>query len=256
MIASAPTRRLDDKRVLVTGAGSGIGRRIAVAAGAEGARVAAADIRLDAARDTAGQLGAGSAAVRVDVADGKSVEEAVAEAEKKIGGIDVLVNVAGVAALGAAHETDESDWDRILAVNLKGVYLMSRAVWPRLGRAAGGAIVNIASCDGVRPLPAAAAYCTAKAGVVMLTKCLALDGGEAGIRANCVCPGNIDTPMLAGYLESHKDPAVARAVLVEQTPLARIGAPDDVAAAVVYLASDDAGFVTGADLYVDGGYLI
>jgi NAD(P)-dependent dehydrogenase (short-subunit alcohol dehydrogenase family) len=172
---------------------------------------------------------------------------------ERYGGLDVVVNNAGVTIVGAAHELAETDWDRELAVNLKSVYLVSKAAWPHLVERGGGALLATASIAGLWAIPADAAYCASKAGVIMLTKCLALDGAKAGIRANCVCPGFTETPMIEGYFADQPDPAAARRFAEAIHPLGRLGRPRDIADAFVYLASEEAAWVTGAALVVDGG---
>ena len=172
---------------------------------------------------------------------------------ERFGGVDVVVNNAGVTIVGAAHELDEDDWDRELAANLKSIYLVSKAVWPHLLARGGGAILNTASIAGMWAIPADAAYCASKAGAIMLTKCMALDGARAGIRVNCVCPGFVETPMIQGYFADQPDPEASRAFAVGIHPLGRLGAPQDIADAFVYLASDEAAWVTGTALVVDGG---
>ena len=169
------------------------------------------------------------------------------------GGVDVVVNNAGITITGAAHDLTEDDWDRELAINLKSVYLVSKALWPHFLERGGGSIVSTASIAGLWAIPDDAAYCASKAGVIMLTKCLALDGAKAGIRANCVCPGFIQTPMIDGYFSDQADPAAAREFAVGLHPLGRLGDPRDIADGFVYLASDEARWVTGTALTVDGG---
>ena len=245
--------RLAGKVTLVTGAGSGIGRTTALRFAAEGARVATGDVRVEAAEATAREIGDAAIAVPLDVTSAASVAEGIDLVSRTFGGLDVVVNNAGVTIVGAAHELSERDWDRELATNLKSVYLVSKAAWPRLLESAGGAIINTASIAGLWAIPADAAYCASKAGVIMLTKCMALDGAKAGIRVNCVCPGYTQTPMIEGYFQDQPDPEEARRFAERLHPLGRLGRPRDIADAMVYLASDEAAWVTGTALVVDGG---
>ena len=245
--------RLAGRVALVTGAGSGIGRMTAVRFAEEGARVAAADVRRDAAEKTAANIGGGAIALELDVVSGPSIDAGLQRLLDAFGGLDIVVNNAGVTIVGAAHELSEGEWDLELDINLKSVYLVSRAAWPLLSDRGGGAIVNTASIAGLWAIPADAAYCASKAGVIMLTKCMALDGAKAGIRVNCVCPGYTDTPMIEGYFAAQPDPDEARRFATRLHPLGCLGLPRDIADAMVYLASDEAAWVTGAALVVDGG---
>ena len=244
--------RLEGKRALVTGAGSGIGRETAQRFAAEGASVACADLRAEAARETAGALD-GAIGLEVDVTKRASVEAAVAATVEALGGLDVLVCNAGVTIVGSVVDLDEDEWDRELDANLKSVYLCSKAAWPHLVADGGGSILATASIAGMWAIPADAAYCASKAGVIMLVKCLALDGAKLGVRANCVCPGYTQTPMIDGYFEAQPDPDEARRFAAAMHPLGRLGMPLDHANAFVYLASDEAAWVTGTALVVDGG---
>ena len=244
--------RLDGKVCLVTGAGSGIGRATALRFAEESGRVAAADLRGDAARETAREIGGEAVALEVDVTSAASVAAGIERIVADFGRLDVVVNNAGVTIVGPAHELTEDDWDRELATNLKSVYLVSKAAWPSLLER-GGAIVNTASIAGLWAIPNDAAYCASKAGVIMLTKCMALDGAQAGIRVNCVCPGFTETPMIDGYFADQPDPEAARRFATGIHPLGRLGRPVDIADGMVYLASDEASWVTGTALVVDGG---
>jgi NAD(P)-dependent dehydrogenase (short-subunit alcohol dehydrogenase family) len=245
--------RLAGKIALVTGAGSGIGRETARRFAQEGARVAATDVRGETAEATNAEIGGGGLALELDVTRSESIRNALREIVERFGGIDVVVNNAGVTIVGAAHEMTEEDWDRELATNLKSIYLVSKEAWPHLVGRGGGAILNTASIAGMWAIPADAAYCASKAGAIMLTKCLALDGAKTGIRVNCVCPGFTETPMIEGYFADQPDPGAARAFATGLHPLGRLGKPRDIADAFVYLASDEAAWVTGAALVVDGG---
>jgi len=248
------TGRLVGRHALIAGAGGGIGTEIARRFAAEGSRVALVDLDAGALEVLATELGETCAGTRgADVADGEAVEAAVAWAAGALGRIDTVIINAGIPMVGAVHELDEADWDRVLDVDLKSVYLVSRAAWPHLRAAGGGTIVTTASIAGIWGTPGQAGYAAAKAGAIMLTKCMALDGAREGIRVNCVCPGFTDTPMLERYLAGQEDPPAARAFATALHPLGRLGHPRDLADAVVYLASDEARWVTGTALTVDGG---
>lgn len=243
--------RMRGRVALVTGAGSGIGRATALRLAAEGARVACVDRDGDSAEDTARQvrgLGVDGLALTADVTDERACARLVETIVGRFGGVTAVVNAAGVRSdLDAAPPPAE--WQRLLDVNLTGTYLMARAARVALIDAGGGTITNIASIYGVVGGSLSPAYAASKGGVVNLTRQLAVQWGPA-VRVNCVCPGVIETPMTAALLS---DPAW-RETALRRYPLARFGRPEDVAAAILYLASDEASFVTGVALPVDGGY--
>lgn len=242
----------ENKVVLVTGGGSGMGRASALRFAELGARVAVADLRGPAAQEVVDEIGDRAMALTMDVGRSSSVNAAITEVVARFGQLDVVVNNAGMLMPGTAVALEESDWDRAFDVNVKSVYLVSRAAWSHLA-ATKGNIVNLGSINATVGMEGNIAYCTAKAAVVMMTKCLALDGARDGIRVNTVCPGWIRTPMTDGYFDSQTDPDAARAVVAGKTPLGRLGRPGDIANAIVYLASDAAEWVTGTALVADGG---
>jgi NAD(P)-dependent dehydrogenase (short-subunit alcohol dehydrogenase family) len=253
-------KRLDGKRALITGAASGIGRAIAQRFVEEGARIALIDLEAEQVATAARELGPQAVAgIGADVSEAGAVQRATADALECLGGLDALVNNAGIPMVGAAHELSEADWDRALAVDLRSVYVVSRAAWPHLRASAASSpqhtasITSTASIAGIWATAAQAAYASAKAGVIMLTKCMALDGARDAIRVNAVAPGFVQTPMLESYLAAQPDPPAAGAAVTALLPLGRLGDPHDVAAAFVYLASDEARWVTGTIVPVDGG---
>jgi NAD(P)-dependent dehydrogenase (short-subunit alcohol dehydrogenase family) len=247
--------RLEGRLAVITGSASGIGFATACRMAAEGARVAMIgrrEPRIRAAAAEASTHGDVRAYV-ADVSDASAVERAVAAINDEMGTPDVLVNNAGVTIVGSITEISEADWDRQCAVNLKSVFLVSRALWPgfrRLGRAS---VVNMGSVGSLWAIPNDAGYCASKAGVLMLTKCMAVDGAVDGIRVNCVIPGYVETDMIRSYFGAQPDPGAARQQAIGLHPLGRLGTPDDIASACVHLCSDDASWVTGTSVTVDGG---
>jgi NAD(P)-dependent dehydrogenase (short-subunit alcohol dehydrogenase family) len=231
--------RLDGRRALVTGAAAGLGAGVAPRFRAAGARLVTSDLA--------------RADLVLDVRDRAQTEAAVAAVVERLGGLDVVVCNAGRPAVGPLHELDEEVWDDALATNLKSVYLLARAAWPHLVQSR-GTILATGSIVGLWGSPNQAAYCASKAGVSMLVKCLALDGAKDGVRANCVCPGFVETPLLERFLAEQDDPVAVREAVSTRHPLGRLGQPRDVADAFVYLASDEAAWVTGVSLPVDGGF--
>ena len=248
--------RLAGKRALVTGGASGIGAATAERFAAEGAAVAIADLDNAGAENRAAEIGRrGGRAVgfAADVGDDGSVAAMVDRAWELLGGVDILVNNAAIPTIGTVETLAAEEWDRVLDIDLSSIYRTSRAIWPRLVEAGGGTILNTASVAGIIGMAGQHGYSAAKAGVVMLTKCMALDGAAHGIRANCVCPGFVETPMVLTYFEAQDDPEASRTAVEAAHPLGRMGQPAEIAAAFLYLASDDARWVTGTALVIDGG---
>jgi len=248
--------RLTGKRALVTGGASGIGAATAERFAAEGAAVAIADLDESGAETQAAALrdrGGRALGIAADVGDDDSVAVMVAHAWEALGGVDILVNNAAIPMVGTVETLAAEEWERVLDIDLSSVYRVSRAIWPRFVAAGGGVVLNTASVAGIVGMAGQHGYSAAKAGVVMLTRCMALDGAAHGIRANCVCPGFVETPMAMTYFEAQEDPAASRAAVDAAHPLGRMGRPDEIAAAFLYLASDEARWVTGTALAIDGG---
>ena len=249
---------LKGKSALITGAASGIGRAIALTFAGEGASVAIADRDTTKGKSVAReieQLGRPSVFVACDVTRADDCRKAVQQTAEAFGKLDLLVNNAGIIARRSVVELDEKDWDRVMDVNVKSVYLMSKFAIPIMRAGGGGSIINTSSGWGLVGGPDAAVYCASKGAVVLLTKAMAIDFGSDGIRVNCLCPGDTDTDMLreeARQLgEAEADVLAASA----SRPLGRVGTPEDIARAALFLASDQSGWVTGTNLVVDGGGL-
>ena len=246
--------RLADKVALVTGSGSGIGRAIAERFAREGARVIVNDLHRDRAEETVQRIAAAGGealAIQADVTQSGAVKAMVEQGIAAFGQIDILVNNAGASQGDDILTFDEATWDWNLAVVLKGAYLCSRAVLPRMIERRSGAIVNISSVNGIAGL-GEEAYSAAKAGMNVLTKNMAVKYGRFGIRVNAICPGTIRTPIWGPRLE--KDPLIFEK-LAKWYPLGRVGEPEDIANAALFLASDEASWITGTVLIVDGGLL-
>jgi 2-keto-3-deoxy-L-fuconate dehydrogenase len=248
---------LQNKIALVTGAGSGIGRAIAETFAKAGAFVVVTDRDETSGRDTLRLLqsqASRSDFLRLDVtseADCAKVAEAVLVAR---GQLDVLVNNAGIGHVGTILQTSGQDLDRLYSVNVRGVFNVSRAFLPDMLKRRSGSIVNLASIGGVVGVRDRVAYCATKFAVVGLTKSMALDHAQGGVRINCICPGRVETPFVAARLAEYPDPGQARREMSATQAVGRMGRPEEIAAAALYLASDESAFVTGSEFIIDGGF--
>jgi len=246
-----PTKKV----AIVTGAGSGIGLATARRLAHDGCNVVVADVR-DASRETSEIATRGGMAlfVRTDVSLARQAAALVNKAVGAFGRLDILVNNAGIDLAKKVTDTTEEEWDRLMSVNLKGVFLCSRAAIPVMERTGGGVIVNVASELGLVGGSEVAAYAASKGGVVQLTKAMAIDHAESGIRVNCVAPGPVATPLLERIIQSSSDPSAERASIVDKTLLKRLARPEEIANVIAFVASDEASYMTGAVVVVDGGW--
>jgi NAD(P)-dependent dehydrogenase (short-subunit alcohol dehydrogenase family) len=247
--------RLKEKVAFVTGAGSGIGSACALRFAEEGASIAGFDASAEADERwrKAESIAAAGLFLTGDVRDPKSVGDALAEVKRRFGRIDVVVNSAGVSGGGPVHLVADEEWDRVLDVNLKGTFQVCKLALPILLERRAGSIVNIASIEGIEGTEGGSAYNASKGGVVLLTRNMAIDYARRGIRVNAVCPGFVDTPLLAGVI-SMPGLEEFRQRVIDAHQLGRLGRPEEIANAVLFLASDEASFITGHALVVDGGF--
>jgi NAD(P)-dependent dehydrogenase (short-subunit alcohol dehydrogenase family) len=249
--------KLEGKAAIITGAGSGIGRAIALAFANEGAVVVLADINHDAVKKTEKEInesGNRSITIKTDVTKGSDIDAMVTQTLEELGRIDILVNNVGIPGSQEAmllHTTPEEEWDRVVAVNLKSVYLCSKRVIPEMIKQGAGKIINLSSVAGIVAFPGRAAYTATKGAVSLLTKAMALDYSKYNINVNALCPGMIETPMTKWRLDNPE----LRQEVEKWIPMERIGVPDDITGAAVFLASSDSNYVSGHLLVVDGGML-
>ena len=255
--------QLKDQVAIITGAGSGIGRATALLFANEGARVVVADYNLEAAQETVrlieGQVGSQepgqrAAAFQVDVTVAALAEAMVDFAVQTFGTVNILVNNAGIGVVGTVLSTPETDWDRVMAVNVKGVYQCSRFAIPKMIEVGGGSIVNLSSIVAQVAVVDRAVYGASKGAVLALTKAMAADHVQQNIRVNCVCPGTIDTPWVGRMVETYADPVEARRKMVARQPVGRLGTAEEIAGAILFLAAPASAFVTGSALTIDGGF--
>lgn len=248
--------KLKNRVIVVTGSGSGIGRACAVECATAGAKVVVADINLQGAEETVKKIissNGNAVAFKTDVADPEEVKQLVAFTLKTFSKIDALINNAAIQVNKRIEDITFEEWNLQMSINVGGIFLCSKYFLPYL-RLTKGNIVNMSSVNGFFVEPMCAGYCTTKAAIIGLTKAMAIDHGNEGIRVNCICPGYIDAGLAEGYFQSQSDPAKARIEAGKLHALWRIGKPEEVARVAVFLASDDASFMTGASVVVDGGF--
>lgn len=248
--------QLKERVAVITGAGSGIGRSSAKEFARAGAKVVIADINRDGAKETARQIeadGGIALALEADVSNADSVMRLATETIRNFNGVHVVMNNAAIQVNKTVEHTTLEEWNREITVNIGGVFLCCKYFLPHLRRTK-GCIVNMSSVNGFFVEPGCAGYCATKAAIIGLTKAMAIDHGKEGIRVNCICPGYIDAGLAEGYFQAQPDPDAARAAAGKLHALWRIGRPEEVGRAAVFLASDEASFITGAAFVVDGGF--
>ena len=247
------SQRLKDKVCLITGGGSGIGRATCELFAREGAKVVVADKLLSAARVVAALIGEAAIAIEVDVAQSASVRSMIDATIRDLGRLDVLINNAGYGIPGSVVETSEDDWDKLMAVNVNGVFFGCKYAIPVMKQQGGGVIVNTASIVANVGIRNRAAYCASKGAVAALTRAMALDHVNDNIRVNCVAPGTVDSPYFEDIIRKSERPQELRRELEARQAMNRLGRPEEIANAFLFLASDESSFSTGSMLIVDGG---
>jgi len=247
--------RLNDKVAIVTGAGSGIGRACALALAREGAKVALIRRRKDRLKDVAREIVDSAFVLAADISKTVEIDRVVEQTVGRFGGLDVLLNSAGVLHVGTVEHITEEEWDETFNINVRGLWLLSRAALPHMRKARGGSIINIASVLGINGARNRASYAASKGAVVLLTKCMAIDHGHENIRVNAICPSFVETDLTAAIISQAPNPETVRRERVGVHPIGRLGRPEDIAGLAVYLASDESSWVTGGVFPVDGGYL-
>jgi NAD(P)-dependent dehydrogenase (short-subunit alcohol dehydrogenase family) len=247
--------RLKNKIALITGAGTGIGRAIALAFAREGAQLALVGRRQERLESVAKEAGCSPLVLAADVSKHGDIDGILADITSRLGGLNVLVNNAGILHIGTAEQITEEQWDETFSINVRGLWMLSRSVLPHLRKSGGGSIINVASVLGINGARNRAAYASSKGATILLTKCMAIDHGHEKIRVNAICPSFVETDLTAEVIRMAADPEAVRRERVSVHPAGRLGQPDDIAGMAVYLASDESAWVTGAALAVDGGYL-
>lgn len=249
------SERLKGKIGIVTGAGSGIGRACAIALAKEGAQLALIGRRKDRIEQVARDIGDRAWAISADVSQTQEIQRLVDETVRRFGGLNFLLNNAGILQIGNAEQITEEQWDQVFNVNVRSVWLLSRAVLPHMRKTGGGSIINIASTLGIVGARNRAVYASSKGAVLLLTKSMAIDHGHENIRVNAICPSFVETELTSAILSKSEDPDAVRRERTAAHPIGRLGQPEDIAGLAVYLASDESSWTTGAVLPVDGGYL-
>jgi len=246
--------RLKGKIALITGAGTGIGRATAIAMAIEGARVALIGRRKEKLDEVANEIGSDALVCCGDVSNASDIERVIRETVERFGGINVLVNNAAYLVAGTAEGLTEEEWNTTLETNVTAMWRMCRAILPIMRKAGGGSIINLSSVLGLVGARNRVAYAASKGAVTLMSKAMALDHAQENIRVNCICPGVVETEMVAGFITNAPDPEAARNARIALHPMGRFGQPADIASIAVFLASNDSSWMTGAAIPVDGGY--